>query len=224
MALPQNKLVTPPDMRALLEMIKTEMMLQMNCHAIGTVQSFDASNQTAQVTINYQKTYFRGANLGEPSYVDYPVLVDSPVVILSGGPAQLTFPIAAGDTCLVLFNDRDIDNWFASGQVMPLKTQRMHSFSDALVLVGIRSLKNPVEDYDTERASLAYGETRVAVGEEKVLIENETTTLLTVLEGLIDVIKNLSTTNAAVGVPCLLSPATITQLESYKTTIGELLE
>lgn len=224
MALPQNKNVAQPDLRALLELMKQEIYLQMNCHAIGTVQGFDAAAQTVQVTINYQKTYFRGANLNEPTYVAYPVLVDCPIVILTGGAGRLTFPIAVGDTCLVLFNDRDMDNWFSSGQILPVKTQRMHSFSDAIALVGIRSLKNVLEDYDEERVSLEHGTTRVAVGAEKVLVENEATTLLEVLNGLIDVIKGLSTTNAVVGAPCALSPATIAQLESYKTTIGGLLE
>jgi len=217
-----NQVRTDYTLTALLDMVKRDTMFSINCHAIGTIQSFNVANQTAKITINYKRSVSREFNV-EPVLSDYPLLLDCPVVISSGGIGGLTFPIAAGDECLILFNDRDIDSWFSSGQVLPPPTFRLHSMSDGIAIVGLYSSKRSIAGYDPDKTVLFHDETRITLG-SKIKIENATTDLLTVMDGLIDVIKALTTIPAAIGVPLTLGPASIAQLESYKATIGGLLE
>src|ERR1035437_3798116 len=100
-----------PSLKDVLDQLKRNIFLELNCHHIGTIQSFDAGSQTAQVTINYPKTIFkfnpttRNYDTVTPSYT---TLIDCPVVVLSGGDAALTMPIKPGDECIVLCNDRSI--------------------------------------------------------------------------------------------------------------------
>ena len=68
---------------------------------------------------------------------DYPLLLDCPVVVLQGGGAYIDLPIAEGDYCLVLFNDRNIDTWWDTGNVVVPRNRRKHSLSDGIALVGI---------------------------------------------------------------------------------------
>lgn len=49
--------------------------------------------------------------------MDLPILPDVPVVFPGGGGFALTFPVAAGDECLVVFASRCIDAWWQSGGV-----------------------------------------------------------------------------------------------------------
>jgi hypothetical protein len=221
-----NRKITDPSMSDLLNMFKKEIMLSLNCHAIATVQSFDSSNQTVSATVNYKKSYYKLSTDGtyKMQLVDYPVLLDVPVLILGGGLAQITFPIQKGDECLILFNDRDLDNWFQSGQVAGVASGRLHSFSDGIAFVGLNSMPNVITDYDMTRAKFSYGSTMVAVGESLVKIANQTTTLKTVINGLIDVIEGLTTVPTVPGNPAALGPTSIAQLETYKTTVGGLLE
>ncbi len=177
----QTTAVSEAALSDVLNLLKKEIFLDLNCHHLGTIQSFNPDIQTVSATVNYPKTFFQfnaATNLYDPVQVSYPLLVDMPVIILGGGPCNLTFPIEKGDQCLVLFNDRSIDNWFQSGQVSPLNSPRAHSFSDGIVLVGLNYLMGPsstkIEDYDTERAVLRNGTTGIGVGEEQVLIYNET--------------------------------------------------
>ncbi len=137
----QNLVPGTPELGDLLVAHKKDIFLSMNCHHVGTVQSFNSTLQTAKVTINYKKTYFQPNAQGVvmPLLRDYPVIVDAPVVFLGGGAMSMTFPVAQGDECLVLFNDRDIDNWFAGSNSSPNATPRLHAFADAIILVGIRS-------------------------------------------------------------------------------------
>lgn len=148
----QNLIPNTPELGDLLVAHKKDIFLSMNCHHVGTVQSFNATLQTAKVTINYKRTYFKPNSQGvvQPELRDYPVIVDAPVIALGGGPMAMTFPITQGDECLVLFNDRDIDNWFAGSNASPNATPRLHSFSDAFILVGVRSKPKVLASYNAD--------------------------------------------------------------------------
>jgi hypothetical protein len=164
--------VQAPDFVSLLRQFKAEIFFTLNCHLPGTIISFNAEKQTAEVSVNLVRMIGGQA-------VNYPPLVDCPVFVNSGGGARVTFPIAAGDTCVVHFADTDIDNWFASGtsSLLP-NTSRAHSLSDGFVEVGFRSAANPVPDYSTDSADF-HG------GAHKLDIKNNGGTL----KGLLDLLS-----------------------------------
>lgn len=224
----QSKAINDFDLKATLDLLKRDVMLSLNCHSLGTVQSFDPDTQTAQISVNYKRTTYRSFAPGstpEAVYTDYPILVDCPIVQLAGGAAGVQLPITAGDTCLILFNDRDIDNWFTNGQVQPLGSARLHSFTDAVGLVGLRHLGNVLDDYDLDHASLYWGTTRVAVSATKVLIENGTTDLKTVINDILDrlitIVGNIVPTT---GMSSGNIAANTTALNLLKTEVASLLE
>lgn len=232
---PQNMKRVSYDLVDLLELHKKDILLSLNCHAIATIQSFDPVKQTVEATINYKKTSLRPgpkAGIYVPVTTFYPVLIDCPAIILRGGNAALTLPITKGDTCLILFNDRDIDQWFKSGQVGPVATQRLHSISDGIALIGLSSLANPLPDYDPDRAVLYNGEAKVAIGPSLIEISNNLFTLNELLQELVTDVKNLVTQTAAITVTAFNVPpsnaaaiiAVGVQLTATATKIGELLE
>ncbi len=143
-----------PTLASLLELFKDNLMMRLNCHQVGEIVSFDASTQTAEVKIKMLK--MRNGVLE-----DYPILVDCPCIVLGGGEGRITFPIQAGDGCIVMFNDRDIDNWYAGGQTMLPRTERKHSFSDAIALVGIRNLQNKITDYFVNGVELKHSNSSI---------------------------------------------------------------
>lgn len=222
----QNPKVTEPNLSDLLGLLKKDILLSLFCHAIGTVQSFNSAKQTVTATINYKKTYLRQDQAGQfnPVLVDYPILLDVPVVILGGGNANLTFPIAQGDECLILFNDRDIDNWFQSGQVGPVASNRLHSFSDGFALIGVRSLARSLAGYDTSRAVLANGTTLVGVSVDKVKIANALHTLNGLLQSLISQIQLITVSGVTTGPGVSGPPVNAAALAAIATQIGTLLE
>jgi hypothetical protein len=150
--------IVEPDLSALLALQKQDIFASFNCHQLGAVVSFNTANQTASVSLNIQRLVYNQQIAVDqlsnqktptaPNVIDYPVLVQVPVMIYSGGGGYVSCPIAAGDTCLVLFNDRNIDSWFATGAVTVPASQRMHDLSDGLAIVGFRSLANVIAGYD----------------------------------------------------------------------------
>lgn len=186
------------DLRALLQAHQQELFTTFNCHQVGSIVSFDAAKQTATVKIAMQRLVFnQPQGAGEqlqlfPTIVEYPALVDCPVFVNSGGGSVLTMPVEAGDTCLILFNDRDFDTWFSTGSTVQPNTLRTHSLADGLILVGFRNLRNPVLSYSITDAELRNDKLggQVSLG-TKVGIKNNSTSLLTTLNAIISALSAL---------------------------------
>lgn len=220
-----NQKQTDPSLADLLKIHKRDIMLSLNCHALATIQSFDSSALTVTATINYKKSLLTAGADGvyKTTLVDYPLMLDMPLVIIGGGPANITFPIQQGDTCLILFNDRDIDNWFQSGQVGPVASGRLHAFSDGVALVGVRSQANPIDDYDETRAGISWMQTVVKVSEDKVKIANAVESLNAILQDLMTQLEILTVVCAAPGNPSSV-PANAAAFTAIATRLGALLE
>lgn len=143
-----------PTLASVLKLHKEDVMYSINCHQIGEIVSFNPSTQTAEVQIKMLR-------MMNGELKQYPVLIDCPCVVLSGGNGRLTMPISAGDSCLVLFNDRDIDNWYSGGQSVAPRTERKHNFADAIALVGIRNRQNQITDYLNDGVELKHGNSSI---------------------------------------------------------------
>lgn len=170
----QNLVPNQIDLKALLDMYQNYALTNLNCHHIGTVQSFNALKQTAEVTLNYKRSFFSVDDVGKTTTTlkDWPLIVEAPCVVLGGGSAFITFPIEKGDECLVLFNDRDLDVWFSGSSSSAVSTARLHAYNDALVLVGVRSLANVVTDYNTDAAEFRSkdGTVKFSINEDAAVV------------------------------------------------------
>ncbi len=140
----------------LLEEQKRDTQLSMNCVQIGIIQSFDADHQTATIKLAL-KQVTEIAPDGTKTIKEYPLILKCPVMTLFGGVDFMSMPIAAGDNCIVLFNDREIDNWLAAGNGQTPTTPRLHDISDAIAIVGIRPLTNSIATYLTNGIRLSHG-------------------------------------------------------------------
>ncbi len=142
-----------PDLNEVLTVAAQGLRSTLNCVNIGIIQSFDASDQTASIRIAIKQIQ-RIAPDGTRFFAERPVLLKCPVVFPAGGGFTLTFPITAGDECLVLFNDRELDNWLANGGVQAPNTKRSHDLSDGIAFVGLRSNPRKLSGVSTTTAQL----------------------------------------------------------------------
>ena len=104
------------------EALKQEIFSLLHCALPGTVISYDAEKQTAEV----QPAVKKGSML-------FPVLADVPVFM------PVPFEVHPGVACLVVFADIDIDAWFETGEAQEPKSARKHSLSDGFAFVGWRT-------------------------------------------------------------------------------------
>lgn len=145
--LPQFKENVNQSFLEVLEELKTDILLSINCVKLGTIEEFDPTTQTATVKISYKRILWTDYD-GNQQLGDYPVLINVPCFVYTGNTeSYISMPINKGDTCLVLFNDRDIDNWFFNGDDLPPNAERYHDIADGLCIVGWRNMNNKIEDY-----------------------------------------------------------------------------
>lgn len=130
----------------------------------GIIQSFDPASMTCSVQPAVKAVLF--AQDGTATDVSLPLLLDCPVQFPGGGGFSLTFPVAEGDECLVVFASRCIDAWFASGGVQPQAEMRMHDLSDGFALLGFRSLPRVLTAIDASGTQLRSDDGSTLVGVE----------------------------------------------------------
>jgi hypothetical protein len=136
---------------------KKDTFSSLNCIQIGQIVDFDAAKQTASIQLLLKKVVAVDPQ-GIETYQERPtIILKCPVITLFGGTAFISLPIQPNDNCIVLFNDREIDNWFVNGGTQVPTTARMHDVSDAIAIVGVRSLQDSIATYLTNGIRLSYG-------------------------------------------------------------------
>lgn len=201
--------------------LKSDIFNTLNCHRIGIIQSFNSSNQTATIQLVDKKVI---AGYEGTKFKTISVLVDCPVYIHSGGGGWINQPITTGDECLVLFNDRNIDLWFSNGNIQPPENSRTHSLQDGLAIVGFHSQLKKLTNFDPTKYGINYKNAKIQVDTNgKVNIQNQLQNLKTLIDSLIEIIKNLKTVQSTGGHLDPVDPDTTTALNNIKTQFADLL-
>lgn len=117
-----------------LRLLADAVRAETHCALPGTVIRFEPGTQTASIRLGVRETY--GGR-----QIELPILADVPVFFPGGKRCAYTFPVEAGDECVVIFADRCIDAWVQSGGVQNPVTGRRHDLADGFALVGFRSGK-----------------------------------------------------------------------------------
>ncbi|CNF48463.1 Gp138 family membrane-puncturing spike protein [Yersinia mollaretii] len=128
-----------------LRTLQSSVSSQLRVSMPGIVQFFDADSVTCDIQIG-----IKGESGGESTNLS--VLTNVPVVFPRGGGVTMTFPIKAGDECLLIFGDRCIDFWHQSGDIQETVDERQHDLSDAFAIIGPQSQAKKISGISTSAA------------------------------------------------------------------------
>lgn len=96
----------------------------------GSIVSFDAGTCIASVLP--KMTYYKS----DGTTLEYPVITGVPVFMPRAGNAQITYPVKAGDSCIIVFSERSIDEWMGKGNEGEHDPRR-YDLTDAFCFVGM---------------------------------------------------------------------------------------
>jgi len=99
-----------------------------------------------------------------------PELMDVPLIYPGGNGFRLTFPIAVGDTVLLIFSERAIETWLDSGDVVDPASSRAFDLSDAIAIPGLIPYSGA--GAIPAGVTLTYGSAVVALGDDGVVSIN----------------------------------------------------
>lgn len=211
-----------PNLEDVFEIVKEYTMAFINCSRIGRIRSFNTENCTAYIDI--MELIPNNGNNEIPS-----ILADVPVIFYGSRNTRITPPDIVGSNCLLIFQDRNIDNFLTTGEQYEPDNDRTHSYADCVALLTLNSYIDEPVMYD-ENALTLYNGTQFAkifndsieLYAEKIKLYNSQTSLLELINTLIDTIKGLTTagTSAAQAIDSTSQQA----LEGLKTQFEGLLK
>lgn len=201
--------VARPELPAVLEGFGQNLVRGLNCMLVGEITSYNASANTAEVKIMLKRQLIDGR------VIPFPPLVDCPVVYMGGGGAFLSFPIAAGDPCMVIFCDRSIDEWWQSGEAHVPGVVRAHSLSDGIVIVGPRPQTNTL--------SVDGSTVTLNGGSHKLRVRNTAKSLKALIDKILDIFTTPMTGTVA-GSACTITIPNAATIAALKAEFAALLE
>ena len=136
-----------------------------NCHRVGKIIAFNKDELTCDV----QLLELQAKPIGGTQ--SFAILKQLPLLIEGNDKAHLTWGNIVGSECLIHFNDRDIDNWFETGEAYEPNSTRMHNFSDGFVTLRPFS-KIKVFQYDDEAVVLENQSSKIRITENTIQITN----------------------------------------------------
>lgn len=162
------KQIAKPKMQDVLRELKRDIGVSYNSMNIGIIQEFNSSKQTATIRIAIKKILSENPD-GTKIYKEHPLILECPVMTLFGGGSFINLPIQVGDNCIVLFCDRDIDEWLVSGGVQPPNSRRVHDITDAVAIVGIRHYQNSIADFLANGIRISFAaDSRIDLTEDAI--------------------------------------------------------
>src|ERR1700689_2084408 len=123
---------------------------------------FNAELQTVSVQPAVQEVLRQNAI---PTLTTLPILDDVPFAFPNAGGWSLTFPIAIGDECLIVFADMAMDIWWQNGgiQKQPDGALYRHDIGDGIAIFGLRSNPRALPNYSTVSAQLRSDDGSVVI-------------------------------------------------------------
>jgi hypothetical protein len=124
------------------------------------------SKQTVDVNIQLSRLYSNGKVLDNKDSIIYGV----PVVFPSGGGGLLSFPVAVGDTVLIVFSQRNIEDWLLSDgqrEIIP-GDSRHYSDSDAIAIPGLYTTQSHLSPNTTD-VELKFKNSSIRISPDNVI-------------------------------------------------------
>lgn len=128
--------MSSPSLGEALSVIFEDRFADLHVAMPGRIETYYADKQKADVQPLVRRGYRNEE--GERVAEELPIVTDVPIVFPGAGAYSITFPLARGDTVLLVFMSCSIDKWLQrGGDVDPLDDRR-HTLSDAVAIPGLR--------------------------------------------------------------------------------------
>ena len=135
-----------------LENMARQKISEIHTAMPGKIISFDPSTCTA--TVKPTLMYYTA----DDDILEYPLITGVPVFMPRAGSAQITYPVKADDSCLIVFSERSIDEWIGKGST-DNHDPRQYDLTDGFAFVGMF----PAQSIDPNNVELINGGTKVSV-------------------------------------------------------------
>ena len=172
-----NQEANKTDLFNVLEALKNNILCTLNCIKVASIVSFDSETLVSCCQIK-GKRLMALKNDGNQELKDYP-LIYAKTYFLGYSDIGITHPIEEGMEGILLFNDRELETWYITGESGNLAYDRTHDLSDAIFICGLCSQPNlNLIQYLEDCLNIYYKETSIQLLETGVNIFGDTNTMV----------------------------------------------
>lgn len=183
---------------SLLKAMKDTINYNMNCVKVATVVEFNPELLTVKCRVNNKRQKQLNTQ-GNQIIENYPD-VFAKVHFFGWGDVGSVYPIEPGMEGLLLFNDRELESWFLTGENEKLAYDRCHDLSDALFICGLHSQpKIPLVPYLEACLHIYYKNSDIQIRDESIIVNTKDCTLNTQNNTLIATSNNITATTNHTG-------------------------
>ncbi|MCP4481424.1 MAG: hypothetical protein GY817_01160 [bacterium] len=210
-----------PDLYMLMNRIISMRLASLNTVMPAIIDKFDAENKTCDVTPVFKKKY-----INEDNALQLPVIQNVPIVFPQTSNSIISLPMKRGDSVLLVFSQRSLEDWKTKGGILEPADKRKHNINDAIAIPGVFPIGQGLKA-DNSAIKVQNGDLTVLVYEDgKIEIKNTAGELVSILSDLCEETKNLATeianiTTLVMGAP--VPPSNVAQLTLYIAKFNAVL-
>lgn len=119
------------------------------------IEKYDFKTSKVDIKINVKELFENGSD------IDYPIISNVPLIFPRSGGASIILPVKRGDSCLVMFLDRDISAWLLGGNNVKPETRRAHNLNDAVAIIGLTPFSLPSPAKNDQDLLISYSGTEI---------------------------------------------------------------
>lgn len=172
----------------------------------ASIVSYDYTKQQATVQPLLKARYKNGTTQGDIQSL--PKITNVPVIFPKGGTFHMHWPLSVGDSVLLVFSQRSLDNWLVDGNEEAPQDPRMFDFSDAIAIPGLIPFSPASPAEDNENFVIQMGSAKMKLDPSgKFCFHGLTEELMSILDELFTLISSITTLAVAVpGNPAVFIP------------------
>jgi len=165
----------------LIKEIVDDSLYETNTAIPAIVDSFSASDKTVDVTPALQKTFEDGSKLYLPQ------IKGVPVIYPQAANFAIVFPIAVGDSVLLIFSQRSIERWKERGGKLDPLDVRKHDLSDAVAIPGLYKIAGG-EAVEAGKVKIKYHDALIEIEEtNRIKVSNDNGSIVLEADGNVDI-------------------------------------
>ena len=125
-----------PSLSEVIRRYVEQRLCQVHTAIPGEVVDYDAGTRLATVQPTIKALYESAGPIARPP------IPNVRVVMPGGNGMEVSLPLAAGDTGLIVFCERSLDEWMTQGGNVTPETTRKHDLMDAVFFPGLAHDRN----------------------------------------------------------------------------------
>lgn len=178
-----------PSLAELLRRVIDSRLVDVHTSIPGKILAYDADTQEATVAPQVKRAYTDEEGAREVE--DLPAIPGVPVVFPRAGGYRVTFPVAVGDTVLLVFSEASIDRWKSRGGCLDPGEDARHELSGAVAIIGLYDFAHALSDAPTDRMSVGKdGGPTIEIDDSEIRLGSNSASSLLALKSDVTAIIN----------------------------------